>query len=263
MLITLCAVSLFATTLDPVPGIEKEEERERLRLEETLLVEHRAGLEGITLVASRQKEDLEHRLEQERALKILVAPPQSAPSRYVRKGVLISEIVKGYEDIYRQFLRGKLIYKPDPKSDAGRIEIPFSSCVDPSTLEGTFDLSRCGDMGKYVSIATGCRLKKNLANDMKREIWLVPRFLVEHSHNSFKNIIDKWPQNCPVGIFWVWGSWDNLDWYDYLTNASIDDIISKDLYENWRQGRCVPTTARSAYTGRVVAPHAFHVSFVN
>ncbi|MBA3814719.1 MAG: hypothetical protein H0X26_09635, partial [Alphaproteobacteria bacterium] len=39
----------------------------------------------------------------------------------------------------------------------------------------------------------------------------------------------------PVGIFWRWGHWNNLTWYDHLTTASLDDISSKNLYEN----RCV------------------------
>ncbi|MBA3813675.1 MAG: hypothetical protein H0X26_04175, partial [Alphaproteobacteria bacterium] len=38
----------------------------------------------------------------------------------------------------------------------------------------------------------------------------------------------------PVGIFWRWGHWNNLTWYDHLTTASLDDISSKNLYENWR-----------------------------
>jgi hypothetical protein len=121
--------------------IEKEEERERLKLQRV----HIASLKGIALIASSVKHDLEHRLEQERALKILVTTGQSAPSRAVGRGIVIPEIAKSYEEIYLRFINGKLIYSPLPGNDTGRIELLMAELTNP--LMGTFDLSRCGKYG--------------------------------------------------------------------------------------------------------------------
>lgn len=50
----------------------------------------------------------------------------------------IPEIALGYEEDYLHFINGKLIYRPDPDSDIGSIEFPFSQFAD--TLEGEFNL---------------------------------------------------------------------------------------------------------------------------
>ena len=59
----------------------------------------------------------------------------------------------GHEDIYDRFVSGKLIYKPDPNSDEGKVELRIADLEDP--LNGTFDLSRCGNTGEYLNISTG------------------------------------------------------------------------------------------------------------
>jgi hypothetical protein len=88
--------------------------------------------------------------------------------------IAIPEIAKGYEDIYRRFLGGKLIYT-DPSSKAKK-ELPIRALANP--LEGTFDLSGCGDTGQYLSISTGYRKAQKAENTSKVEIWLAPWFLV-------------------------------------------------------------------------------------
>ena len=103
-------------------------------------------------------------------------------------------VAEGYEDIYDRFLNGKLIYKPDPNSDEGKVELRIADLEDP--LNGTFDLSRCGDTGKYLSIATGYRKGKKPENASKVEIWFAPRFLIEKELNGaaahFKPIMGNW-----------------------------------------------------------------------
>ena len=150
----------------------------------------------------------------------------------------IPEIARGYEYIYRRFIGGKLVYKPDSNSDAGKIELPISSLLNP--LEGTFDLSGCGDAGNYISIATGYRQSKLPANKNKVEIWITPKFVMEKAlsttarHYGTIMTADKWAS--PVGILWTYGNWSDSDGdCDYLTNKQFDEISTKNLYENWEE----------------------------
>lgn len=192
------------------------------------------------------------------------APPQVP--RPVGGGIKIPEIARGYEDIYRRFLMGKLIYKPDPKSDKGRIELPIRVLNDP--LDGVFDLSRCGDSWKYISISTGYRIGRRAGNDNKVEVWLAPRFLIERniagSSSHFRPIMTNWDQTrVPVGIFWTWGEWDNMGWYDYLTTKSFDEISDNNLYAKW-EANMRPGPHRHHFGGvRPQEISKFHVSFVN
>jgi hypothetical protein len=124
---------------------------------------------------------------------------------------------------FERFLNGKLIYKPNPYSDEGMVVMPI---VDlPNSLNGEFDLSECGDTGKYLSINTGYRKGKRPENASKVEIWFTPPFLIEKnlsgSASNFKEIMDSWDvSNAPVGTFFTWGSWDDLGWYDYATKLT-------------------------------------------
>ncbi len=157
----------------------------------------------------------------------------------LKSGPEIPDIARGYEEIYLRFLNGKLIYRPTEGSDAGKIELLIRDIMNPNTLEGTFDLSRCGDTGKYLSINTGYRKGKKAANKDKVEIWFSPRFLIEREIGTrsghFREILTdaKWPPAAEIGIFWTWGSWDNLNWYDYLTTNTIDQLGDNNLYNKW------------------------------
>src|SRR6185437_1750732 len=44
-------------------------------------------------------------------------------------------VAEDHEEIYDRFLNGRLIYKPDPKSDEGKVELRISDLADP--LDGT------------------------------------------------------------------------------------------------------------------------------
>lgn len=144
-------------------------------------------------------------------------------------------LAQGYEEIYQRFLRGVLIYRPQPGTDVGRINLPIAKLANP--LEGTFDLSYCGDSGMHLSISTGYRKRKKAENSGKVEIWITPRFLIEKeiatTASHFKPIINYWKQNAPVGLFWTWGGEDDLTRYDYIIDQSMDEISNNNLYEKW------------------------------
>lgn len=152
------------------------------------------------------------------------------------KGLAIPEIARGYEEIYQRFVNGKLIYRPNKNSDAGKIELRLAEIMNPGTLEGTFDLRGCGDTGKYLSISTGYKKGKIAANQGKVEIWFTPRFMVERAAPpQYRTIMDEWRNNsaATIGIFWTWGNDDNLESYDYLTTQTPENISDNNLYEKW------------------------------
>lgn len=145
--------------------------------------------------------------------------------------------VVGHEDIYKRLLNVKLIYRPQVGSDVGLIELPISTSQNP--LECTFDLSKCGDAGKYLSISTGYRKGMKWENSQKLEIWLAPRFMIEKkiqsSASHLQLIMDNWKEDtAPIGILWSWGGWNDLSCYYYLTSKNAGEISSKNLYENWQ-----------------------------
>jgi hypothetical protein len=224
MLTTLFIVSLGASSLENVPTLENGGRSERLKLQ----VGRRTDLGRMTVVASTKKQELNHKLEQERDLKSLA----SAPPCPVGNGAIMPEIATGYEEIYLRFINGKLIYKKDQPD---QVVLPIAQLINP--LEGKFDLSQCGDTALYLSIATGYKKAKNPANANKTEIWFTPRFLIERNDiTQFIPIMTSadWPSAHEVGIFWSWGGGDVANNnYDYLTTKTCNELSTKNLYENW------------------------------
>ena len=159
---------------------------------------------------------------------------------------------------------GKLIYKPDSKSDKGRIDFPIRFLADP--LGGEFDLTQCGDTGKYLSIATGYRQRKKTENANKFEVWIAPRFLIEKNITSsaahFQAIMENWSASvAPVGLFWTNGKWDELDWVDHLTTDSLEGLVcDNNLYEKWRIAHSTRHSPQRPTRPHEKAGH-FHVSF--
>jgi len=169
-----------------------------------------------------------------------------------------------HEYIYQKFLKGVLVYRPDGESDEGRIDLPIASLVNP--LEGTFDLSQCGDTGEYLSISTGYRKGKKAENANKLEIWLTPRFLVEKeikgSAQHLKKIFpSKWPEKASIGIFWTLGDWDNMGRYDYLTDNTMEELGNDNLYE--KHGFTPGDEPHQYMCKEIYATKEFHVHFVN
>ena len=153
----------------------------------------------------------------------------------------IPAIAVGYETLYQRFLRRSLEYRPTPGSDAGLITLLFRDLLEPlagttNPLSGTFDLSRCGDAGQYISINLGYKKIKTPANANKAEIWICPKFLVEQELDTTASylapMMGQWKG--PVAYFWTWGGWDvKSDNYDYLLKGRAFDK-SKNLYEKWK-----------------------------
>src|SRR3990167_3312599 len=165
-------------------------------------------------------------------------PARPAPS------IAIPEVARGYESIYERFLKGVLVYRPTEGSDVGKIELPIADLPNP--LESTFDLSKCGDAGKYLSISTGYRKVQTPANANKVEIWFTPRFLVDKEmphlapNHHMRQVIRSWDSaRAPIGIFWTCGGWnatDHMMYCDYLTAESLDVIGSENLLKKHQKG---------------------------
>ncbi|MBA3814031.1 MAG: hypothetical protein H0X26_06030 [Alphaproteobacteria bacterium] len=116
------------------------------------------------------------------------------------------------------------------------ITLKISDLINP--LEGTFCLSEYGDTGKYLSISTGHRKGNKPENYEKLEICLAPKFTiaknVKLSADYLQPIMGDWnEETAPIGIFWTLGACETSDGYDYLTNKPLNNISSKNLFENW------------------------------
>nr|MBA3814887.1 hypothetical protein [Alphaproteobacteria bacterium] len=138
------------------------------------------------------------------------------------------------EAIYQQLLNATLVFKPNPKKDDGMKSFKISTTL----FKGPLDLSECGDVVNNLVITTDPAVffDKDHYKD-KFLILMTIRSMIEKKINStawlLKWIMNDWKEDtAPVGIFWRWGHWNNLTWYDHLTTASLDDISSKNLYEN-------------------------------
>ncbi|MBP9752782.1 MAG: hypothetical protein KBD31_03115 [Proteobacteria bacterium] len=146
---------------------------------------------------------------------------------------------RGHEDAYRDFLNLKLVYKPDPNSDNGKVILPVKALANP--LDGVFDLSNCGDAAQHLSISTGYRKGKNPANANKLEIWLTPRFVAERNLNGtaahLKPIWHEWHPARDIGVFFTWGNWDNDEWYDYEVKINNDVVYTKNIYETFTHAK--------------------------
>lgn len=73
--------------------------------------------------------------------------------------------------------------------------------------------------------------RKAKEDESKETVWIVPKFVINSSTSTFKDII--WSESSQIGIFWTNGN-DNLNWYDYSVSSTSEVISSRDLYENWR-----------------------------
>jgi hypothetical protein len=177
-------------------------------------MERFSGVENLT----RRVGELEAREVAVRAVSQVELP--------IRMG--IPEIALGNEAIYERFMNGRLLYEG---REIGQIKNILN--FNRETLEGTFDLSGCGDAGQHLSINTGYRKGKRAENANKVEIWFVPKFLVERelatTASHFRDIMGSW--TAPIGVFWTWGNWDNLGWYDYLVTQGPEILSNGNLYD--------------------------------
>ena len=146
-----------------------------------------------------------------------------------------------YDEIYERFLNGVLQYRPYRESDEGMVTLKISDLPNP--FDGTFDLSGCGDAANYLVITTS--LSDFFAQHVYQNVYQIvigisPHFLVEKivastPEHRFKDIMEKWDGvRAPIGIFWRQGSGQPLEWYNYITHATLEDISTYDLFKNWR-----------------------------
>lgn len=155
-------------------------------------------------------------------------------TRNIAMSIPVPIVAQGYEKIFQRFLNGVLIYRPEGDgNDIDRVTLHIRDLRNP--LDGTFDLSNCGDLGKYMSISTGYRKGRKPENEKKLEIWLTPRFLIEKelstTAKNFQNIFGKWEERAEVGIIWTWGGWDaNEPSMDYLITQNMDELSKGNLY---------------------------------
>ncbi len=193
-------------------------------------------------------------------LLVNVIVPQGAEIRYPVEPA-IPEIAHGHEAVYLRFLKGVLIYRPTAGSEVGQIILPIAQLMNP--LEGRFDLSKCGDAGKYLSISTGYRKGKKIENADKLEIWIVPKFIVEKDLTTtavhYQPIQECW--SSPVGIIWSNGKWDNMNWYDYLATQDFDALSNEEsLYEKWKQHQYYTHRTPDFSIARLISMYRIHVS---
>lgn len=125
--------------------------------------------------------------------------------------IVIHEIAIGHEEVYQQFLRGKLVYKPNQNNDVGRKEFRISDLANP--LSGTFDIRGCGDSDQYLSISTGFRTGKNPANQNKLEVWIVPQLVLQKDPRAkpYNELLQKQERHLgkPFAVLFTWGGWDD------------------------------------------------------
>jgi|JI61114C2RNA_FD_contig_51_405928_length_1070_multi_2_in_0_out_0_1 hypothetical protein len=138
-------------------------------------------------------------------------------------------------EIFDKFYNGKLIYRQNPNSDNGKIELLISGLNHP--FKGEFDLSNFGDIEKNLSINMGYRNRVKKKNKERIEIWLSPWFLIEKNINTTtKDINNIFPKELsltsPIVIFWTLGKWDRLDSYDFLTKKNLSEISQLNLHNN-------------------------------
>ncbi len=150
--------------------------------------------------------------------------------------LLIRSIVTNNERAYQEFLNLRFVYKPHPHNDTGRIVFSVNRLENP--LEGQFNLSRCGDASKHVSIATGFRKGINPENKNKVEMWFVPRFFIEQNLDNkecaFNLILKKWHPDIVVGVFLTYGSWGVNNVFFYQIKKNNAELNNDTLYEVFR-----------------------------
>ncbi len=211
----------------------------------TTIAELEAAING-NATRIRQIQEEREKADQERRKKAEdLAGAVSIVERPITLTSVIPEIARGHEDVYRRFMNGKLVYKPNKDNDVGLIELPIAMLLN--VLEGTFDLSRCGNAERYLSINTGYKNEQRIEERSKLEIWFVPKFVVEKQlRGSARYIqplisarswgIDPWMEE-KIGIFYTypWCSYLRDLHFDYLTTESVKSLENQNLLELWEK----------------------------
>ncbi len=169
--------------------------------------------------------------------------------------------------VMERFLRGTLIYRPNPDSDEGKVELPIRDLPNP--FEGEFDLSECGDMVQRLSINTGYRTESRTEkiedkSGNKLQTWIVPHSVIKKdlitTAAHFQRMMKEWdPDIAPVGLVWTRGRWNkNLEWFDFLTEQDLDELGNNNLFQKLSRARCWGNVANA---GRYEAEDIMHFKF--
>ncbi len=159
------------------------------------------------------------------------------------------------ENVYRQFYNGVLEYRKDPSDPEPTLTLPFAALMNLFS-DRTFDLSKCGDASKYLRITTSVKefFKVKEENSNKVVILACPYNVIKKNHAAkFEVSMQKWEQkDAPVGLFWRWGDFEDLSWYDYLTCLSLEAMAVENLEENWYKCGTAPPDATAHAASRSV-----------
>lgn len=140
-------------------------------------------------------------------------------------------IAGGYEDVYRRFINGRLVYN----GISGKRKFLIADVVNRDTLNGEFNLrglsynldGKMCPIDECISIKVGYR--KAVESETRVTVWLTPRFLIDQSSSAFKYV--RWSSD--VGIFWTHGR-DDVDSFDYVTTKQFDEISTTNLRDFYR-----------------------------
>lgn len=191
-------------------NLQALETKERRKLSDQLIaaldVKARNMLDMIRTAAEAEAEA--------EAEEILKQKSTQQHSRVRRDDVVIPTIAAGYEDVYVQFLLGKLTYMSTNTNE--RHVLRIKDLANP--LFGTFDLQKCGSSSQYLQISTGFRTFVNPENSKKVEFWIVPQFVLRRDprakvYNDFLQTCEN-HRNKPFAVLFNWGGWEDLGWYE-------------------------------------------------
>ncbi len=186
-----------------------------------------------------------------------------------QKIIMVSYGGLGHDAIWNSFLNGALVYKPNQTEGdyTNGTSFPIRRLLNPS--EGTFDLSQCGDAGKYLSIRTGLRPGINQANAGKAEIFIIPYFMAKRFCDTprgsyLKPIMAAWNgEVAPLGIFYHWWA-DGNEHYVYCTWAGTGALSVNNLRVIYLDEKSVWGVRAAAWRAAVrCVLRRFHVSFLN
>jgi hypothetical protein len=147
-------------------------------------------------------------------------------SYHLTRGEMMPIVAEGFEDVYRQFLKGKLVFKPNNTNEEPLV-LKISDLENP--LFGTFDIAKSGVSAKFFQISTGFRTEFNPSNNGKVEIWIVPQFVLKRNSRA-KIYYDflltcKEHTNKPFAVLFNWGGWQDLSWFE-ITGFSGNEFSS-------------------------------------
>jgi hypothetical protein len=143
------------------------------------------------------------------------------------------------EEIYQQFRNMQLIYRPNPYSNKGKIQLSIPMGHNP--FKYTFDLSSCGDCDRRMAITNDLERFFTIRgkNENKIVIYFGTHFWINKNIDSlvcpFNTIMTSWEaEQAPIGIFWRFGNC-STDVCDYLTSQPSAELSNVDLHENWQE----------------------------